>query len=50
MNNDAMKADFQEDLEKAKQAQGIAKGKMIAATSKMFMFYSNLLSPKSKYT
>ncbi len=48
-NNNTMKAGFQEDLEKAKQAQGIAKGVMIAAASKMFMFYSNLLSPKSKY-
>ncbi len=26
-----------------------AKGAMTAATSKMFLFYSNLLSPKSKY-
>ncbi len=49
VNNNTMKAGFQEDLEKAKQAQGIAKGAMTAATSKMFMFYSNLLSPKSKY-
>ncbi len=44
-----MKAGFLEDLEKAKQAQGIAKGAMTAAASKMFMFYSNLLSPESKY-
>jgi hypothetical protein len=44
-----MKAGFQEDLEKAKQAQGIAKGAMTAAASKMFTFYSNLLSPESKY-
>ncbi len=44
-----MKAGFQEDLEKAKQAQGIAKGPMTAAESKMFKFYLNLLSPKSKY-
>jgi hypothetical protein len=50
VNNDTMKAGFQEDLEKAKQAQGIAKGAMTAAVSKMFTFYSNLLSPKSKYT
>jgi hypothetical protein len=50
VNNKTMKAGFQEDLEKAKQAQGIAKGAMTAAVSKMFRFYSNLLSPESKYT
>jgi hypothetical protein len=44
-----MKAGFLEDLEKAKQAQGIAKGTMTSALSKMFTFYSNLLSPESKY-
>jgi hypothetical protein len=44
-----MKAGFQEDLEKAKQAQEIAKGAMTAAASQMFTFYLNLLSPKSKY-
>ncbi len=49
MNDNTMKAGFQEDLEKAKQAQGITKGAMIAAASKMFTFYSNLLSPESKY-
>jgi hypothetical protein len=47
--NDDMKASFSSDLEKAKQAQRIAKGAMIAAASKMFSFYSNLLSPESKY-
>ncbi len=49
VNNKTMKAGFQEDLKKAKKAQGIAKGTMTAATSKMFTFYSNLLSPESKY-
>jgi hypothetical protein len=49
VDNNSMKAGFLEDLEKAKQAQGIAKGAMIAAASKMFTFYSNLLSPESKY-
>jgi hypothetical protein len=44
-----MKAGFLEDLEKAKQAQVIVKGTMTAAASKMFMFYSNMLSPESKY-
>jgi hypothetical protein len=44
-----MKASFSSDLEKAKQAQRIAKGAMTAAASKMFSFYSNLLSPESKY-
>jgi hypothetical protein len=47
--NDDMKASFSSDLAKAKQAQRIAKGAMTAATSKMFSFYSNLLSPESKY-
>jgi hypothetical protein len=49
VNNNSMKAGFLEDLEKAKQAQGIAKGTMTAAASKIFTFYSNLLSPESKY-
>ncbi len=47
--NDDMKVSFSSDLEKAKQAQRIAKGAMTAAASKMFSFYSNLLSPESKY-
>jgi hypothetical protein len=46
---DDMKASFSSDLEKAKQAQRIAKGAMTTAASKMFSFYSNLLSPESKY-
>jgi hypothetical protein len=50
LNNNTMKAGFQEDLEKAKQAQGITKGAMTAAVSKMFTIYANLLSPKNKYT
>jgi hypothetical protein len=50
VNNDSMKAGFLEDLEKAKQAQSTAKGVMTTAGSKMFMFYSNLLSPESKYS
>jgi hypothetical protein len=47
--NDTMKAGFQVDLEKAKQAQEIAKGARSAAASEIFAFYSNLLSPESKY-
>jgi hypothetical protein len=47
--NDEMKAGFLEDLEKAKQAQRIAKAAMTVAANKMFAFYSNLLSPESKY-
>jgi hypothetical protein len=47
VNNNSMKAGFLDDLEKAKQAQSTAKGAMTAAVSKMFSFYSNLLSPKS---
>jgi hypothetical protein len=48
-NDDPMKTGFLEDLEKAKQAQRTAKGAMTVAASKMFTFYSNLLSPESKY-
>jgi hypothetical protein len=47
--DDQMKASFLSDLEKAKQAQRIAKGAKTVATSKMFAFYLNLLSPESKY-
>jgi hypothetical protein len=46
---DSMKAGFQVDLEKAMQAQETAQGTMTAAATLMFAFYSNLLSPKSKY-
>jgi hypothetical protein len=49
VTDDTMKAGSQVDLEKAKQAQETAKGAMTAATSLMFTFYSNLLSPESKY-
>ncbi len=49
VTKDTMKAGFQVDLEKAKQAQEIAKGAMTAATSEMFAFYSNLLFPESKH-
>jgi hypothetical protein len=48
-NDDPIKAGFLEDLEKAKQAQRAAKGRMNVAASKMFTFHSNLLSPESKY-
>ncbi len=44
-----MKAGFRADLEKAKQAQETAKGAMTTAGTLMFTFYSNLLSPESKY-
>ncbi len=46
---DSMKAGFQVDLEKAMQAQETAQGAMTNAATLMFMFYSNLLSPESKY-
>jgi hypothetical protein len=49
LNNNSMKAGFLDDLEKAEQAQSTAKGAMTAAASKMFSFYSNLLSLESKY-
>jgi hypothetical protein len=45
-----MKAAFQVNLEKAKKAAKDAQGAMTAAASKMFVFYSNLLSPESKYS
>jgi hypothetical protein len=44
-----MKVGFQVDLEKAMTAIKDAKGTMTSAASQMFTFYSNLLSPKSKY-
>jgi hypothetical protein len=44
-----MTAGFQVDLDKAMKAIEDAKGAMTAAASQIFMFYSNLLSPKSKY-
>jgi hypothetical protein len=47
--DDSMKAGFQADLEKAIQTQETAQGAMTAAATLMFAFYSNLLSPKSKY-
>jgi hypothetical protein len=49
VTDDTMKAGFGADLEKARQAQETAKGTMTAAANLMFTFYSNLLSPKSKY-
>jgi hypothetical protein len=49
VTEDLMKAGFQVDLEKAKQALETAQGAMTTATNLMFTFYSNLLSPKSKY-
>jgi hypothetical protein len=50
VNDNSMKAGFLEDLEKAKQAQSTAKGVMTTAASKMFTFYSDSLSPESKYS
>ncbi len=50
MPKDPMKAAFQADLEKAKEATKDAQGAMTAAASEMFAFYSNLLSPESKYS
>jgi hypothetical protein len=49
MTDDMMKAGFQVDLQKAMKAIEDTKGAMTAAASQMFLFYSNLLSPKSKY-
>jgi hypothetical protein len=49
VTDDSMKAGFQADLEKAKQAQETAKGAKTAAANFMYTFYSNLLSPESKY-
>jgi hypothetical protein len=50
VTEDSMKAGFQVDLEKAKKPMENAKGTLTAAASQMFTFYSNLLSPKSKYS
>ncbi len=47
--DEQMKANFLSDLEKAKKAHCISKEAMSAAANKMFPFYSNLLSPESKY-
>jgi hypothetical protein len=44
-----MKVTFQADLDKAKQAAEDAKGAMTTTATKMFSFYINLLSSKSKY-
>jgi hypothetical protein len=49
VTDNTMKVGFQEDLEKAKQAKEDAQGTMTAAASEMFAFYSNLLSPESRY-
>ncbi len=49
VTKDTMKSGFQADLEKAKKAVEDAKGAMTNAASEMFVFYSNLLSPESKY-
>jgi hypothetical protein len=46
---DDMKASFLSDLEKARLAQRTAMGAMEVAAGQMLSFYSNLLSPKSKY-
>ncbi len=50
VTEDSMKAGFQVDLEKAKKAMEDAKGAMTAVARQMFTFYSNLLSPKNKYS
>jgi hypothetical protein len=47
--DDEMKAGYLGNLEKAKQSQRTVEGAMTVAANKMFAFYSNLLSPKSKY-
>ncbi len=44
-----MQANFQADLEKAKEAAENAKGTMTAAADKMFKFYANLLLAEAKY-
>jgi hypothetical protein len=49
VTDNSMKAGFQADLKKAKQAQETAQGAMTAASNLMFTFYSYLVSPKSKY-
>jgi hypothetical protein len=46
---DPMKAGFQANSAKAKKVAEDAKGAMTTAASEMLAFYSNLLSPESKY-
>jgi hypothetical protein len=46
---DPKEANFQANLEKGKKAAKDAKGAMTTAASKMFAFYANLLSVKSKF-
>ncbi len=48
VTNNTMKAGFQEDLEKAKQAQEDAKGAMTAAATQMFTFYSTCFLPRAR--
>jgi hypothetical protein len=48
LTKNTMKAGFQVDLEKAKQAHETIKGTMTIAASEMFAFYLNLLSSESK--
>ncbi len=50
VTEDTMKAGFQADLEKTNKVVQNAKGAMTAEASQMFAFYSNLLSPESKYS
>jgi hypothetical protein len=50
LTNNMMRDGFQADLENAMKAVEDTKGAMTTATSQMFAFYSNLLSPKSKYS
>jgi hypothetical protein len=50
LTNDMMKAGFQAGLEEVMKVVEDAKGAMTTAASQMFAFYSNLLSPKSKYS
>jgi hypothetical protein len=47
--DDNMHATFQADLEKAKSAAENTNSVMTAAATKMFRFYTNLLSVKAKY-
>ncbi len=46
---DDMKASFLSDLKRARQTQRTMKGVIDVAAGQMFLFYLNLLSPKSKY-
>ncbi len=45
-----LRAEYQKDLDKAKEATETAKNKEESAVKEMLQFYANLLSANAKYT